>query len=223
MILAVAGTLFLTGVPLGPSRPTTSSLPAATPSNPAAVQPAGSFGIQAAFHRVSGEKIIERLEPDDVVRVNDQLSLTVTLTAPAFIYVVNEDEAGASYLLFPLPGQGFGNPLPPHRELRLPGAYNWEVSSPGGKEHFLVFASADRLDAFEEVFRNLPPAGANAARRSEALPKAVQQKFRGVGGLTPQQAQGSGLRHMFTTPLQDDEAVTGLWVRQLTLINGSSR
>lgn len=216
VILAIAGTLFLTGRPLAPSGP-------ATPANPAPAQPTGSFGIQAAFHRVSGEKILERLNPDDVVRVNDELSLTVSLTAPAFIYVVNEDEAGASYLLFPLPGQGFGNPLPPHRELRLPGAYNWQVSSPGGKEHFLVFASANRLDAFEEVFRNLPAARATAVRRSEALPKVVQEQFRGVGGLTPQQAEGSALRHMFTTPLQDDDAVTGLWVRQLTLINGSRR
>ena len=224
VILAVGVTLFLTGIPGGPSEPaTSSSTPVASSPDPATARPSGLFGIQAAFHRVAGQKVLERLKPDDVVRVDDELSLTVTLTAPAFIYVVNEDEAGESYLLFPLPGQGLVNPLPAHRDLRLPGAYNWQVSTAGGKEHFLVFASADRLDAFEEVFRNLPAARANAVKRSEKLPKELQQQFRGVGGLTPQQPQGSGLRHMFTTPLQDDDAVTGLWVRQLTLINGSSR
>lgn len=221
VILAVAGTLFLTGIPGGPSEPATpSSPPVASSPDPATARPSGSFGIQAAFHRVSGQKVLERLKPDDVVRVDDELSLTVTLTAPAFIYVVNEDEAGASYLLFPLPGQGLGNPLPPRHEQRLPGAYNWRVSSPGGKEHFLVFASADRLDAFEEVFRNLPPASATVVRHSAPLPLSV---VRGVGGLTAQQAPGSALRHLFTAPLQDDEAVSGLWVRQLTLINGGSR
>jgi hypothetical protein len=178
---------------------------------------AGAFGIDAAFFRVSGPKVLERLAENSAIRVADQLNLTVRTTAPAYVYVVNEDEAGASYLLFPLPGQRVTNPLPGNTAVTLPGEYNWQVSSAGGREHFLVFASAQRLDAFEDVFRQLPAARAGAY--SEELPPPVTARLRGVGGLAPREPEGSALRTLFTTPLTGPETVNGMWVRQLTLVN----
>jgi hypothetical protein len=117
-----------------------------------------------------------------------------------------------------LPGQRVGNPLPANSEVQLPGDYNWLVSSSGGKEHFLVFASSDRLAAFEDVFRQMPAAQLDPGY-SEALPPLVTARLRGVGGLARREPEGSTLRHVFTTPLKGPETVSGLWVRQLTLVN----
>jgi hypothetical protein len=117
----------------------------------------------------------------------------------------------------------------------------------GGKEHFLVFASRERLSAFEEVFRLLPPAREGGPVR---LPRDTLEQFRGVGGpppSTPEKLRGVGglaknavgglakteagqppltarLYTLFTQPLSGRETVDGLWVRQLTLDNvGATR
>ena len=43
----------------------------------------------------------------------DALSLQVQTSVPMYFYVVNEDERGNSFLLFPLPGQALQNPFRP--------------------------------------------------------------------------------------------------------------
>ena len=72
---------------------------------------------------------------------DESLSLQVELSAPAYVYVINEDESGESYLLFPLPGLALSNPLPAGQRHRLPGMWNgesisWQVTTAGQQEHF---------------------------------------------------------------------------------------
>src|SRR5439155_22245001 len=141
-------------------------------------------------------------------------------------YVVNEDDKGETYLLFPLPGQAL-NPLPARTTNRIPGAsggqeFNWQVTSAGGREHFLIFASPERLTAFEQMFANLPHPEREKVVRQERLPEEAVSRLRGVGGLTAASARSSSMQlaQIFGVPLgESEETVRGLWVRQLTLDN----
>jgi Domain of unknown function (DUF4384) len=181
-----------------------------------------SYDIEAAFYRVrSGDE--ERLTSTSRLRVDDELRLSVQTTVPAYIYVVNEDEKGNAFLLFPLPDGGQLHPLPANRPVRLPPGDNWLVNSVGDREHFLIFASTDPLTAFDEVFKKLP-APQRGQRKPPAvkLPSATIDTFRGVGGLAPTQPRrdiGARFRDLFTTPLEGRETTQGMWVRQLTIAN----
>ena len=54
-------------------------------------------------------------------RRGDRLSLQVTSSVPTYVYVVNEDDHGESFLLFPLPGLHAVNPLPADSRHEIPG------------------------------------------------------------------------------------------------------
>ncbi len=119
----------------GTSRaPGTTAGTAAVASRPAETDVplrADSYAIEAAFYRMNGAAGRELLGAGQSVKVNDELSLSVSTSAPTYLYVVNEDEHDEAYLLFPLPGQTLTNPLPANQEVRVPAGYNWQVSSAG--------------------------------------------------------------------------------------------
>ncbi len=185
------------------------------------------YVIEAVFYRTGSGGRAEPLTTGQSVRVNDELSLRVTVSASTYLYVVNEDERDEAYLLFPLPGQSLTNPLPADREVRVPADYNWQVTSAGGREHFLVFASRVRLGAFEEVFKRLPPPVVGGRPRSQRLLPETFNNLRGVGGLAPNMPSPppstARFHTLFTEPLGGKETAEGLWVRQLTLDNAGDK
>ncbi len=216
--------------------------PAATPGAPmaagvaataagapsaAADQSADSYRIEAAFYRVqSGQDV--RLAPGALVAPGDRISLQVTSSVPTYVYVVNEDDHGASFLLFPLPGLRAANPLPAGARHEIPGVVRgtrmfWQVLTAGGREHFLVFASPQPLSpAFQRVFDALPRPSADAPVLAQPMSGDLVSALRGVGGLTtaPAPVAGPGLRAEFGAPLPGgEETARGVWVRQLTLEN----
>src|SRR4030095_11205131 len=79
----------------------------------------GSYSIDAGLYRVSdaGES---KLQPGDRVAPGDRLALQIEVSQPAHVYIVNEDDSGESYLLFPLPNQNVTNPIPAGHPVRLP-------------------------------------------------------------------------------------------------------
>jgi serine/threonine-protein kinase len=180
------------------------------------------YDIEAAFYRAgrSGE---ERLVSDARVAPGDELFLKLQASVPLHVYVVDEDEKGAAFLLFPLRGERLTNPLPAGQAVVVPGASRWQVTSAGEREHFIVFASPEPLDSLEEAFARLPAPRAGAPVGAAALPSATVQRLRGVGGLAPApetQSSDAGLSRLFTLPLGDTpERARGLWVRQLTVAN----
>ncbi len=113
------------------------------------------YDIEAAFFRASkgGE---EQLQPDGRVAPGDELFLKMQSSVPLHVYVVDEDDKGAAFLLFPLRGDRLTNPLPAGQSVIVPGATRWQVTSQGEREHFLVFASPEPLDSLEEAFARLP-------------------------------------------------------------------
>jgi eukaryotic-like serine/threonine-protein kinase len=198
-----------------------------TSPQPSSASLAGSYTIDAGLYRVQGVGE-QRLQPGATVRPGDRLALEVRVSTPTHIYVVNEDDRGESYLLFPLPGQKVTNPLPAVQPNRLPGERDgqqvyWQVTSAGGREHFLIFASPEPVIAFEKMFATLPRPELNAPVVSAKLSRDAVGLLRGVGGLAPASARptdGLRLTDQFTTPLgESEETARGIWVRQITLAN----
>jgi serine/threonine protein kinase len=168
-----------------------------------------------------------RLKAGDRVAPGDQLFMKLNVSAPTYLYVVNEDDRGDSFLLFPLPGQAVENPIRSDTPVRIPGTgddeINWVLTSVGEREHFIVFASPERMQAFEEVFAKLPRPEIGKPILSAPIPKGTLSKLRAVGGLTAPPPQTSlSFSTMFTAPLiERAETAHGMWVRQLTLLNPS--
>jgi serine/threonine protein kinase len=209
------------------SAPTTSTPGAA--SAVAAGSPAtaaeSAYQIDTALYRVRG-KSEQRLRPGVAVAPGDGLFVKLRVSIPAYVYIVNEDDQGVSYLLFPLPGQAITNPLPAGVSNRIPGTrgaeVDWQVDSAGGREHFLIFASPERQPVFEQMFANLPRPEPGRRARPHRLGSESLSRLRGVGGLTAAEPKGNALRlaQVFSTPLgETEETARGLWIRQLTVDN----
>jgi hypothetical protein len=206
--------------------------PAEPPAVSAAIAPAAAapaagaatYNIDAGFYRVAGNGEI-RLRPGDRVAPGDRLTLQIQVSKPAHVYIVNEDDNGESYLLFPLPNQKIVNPIPAGRSVRLPAGGEkpmyWTVTSVGGREHFLIFATPEPLPAFERMFASLPHAQLDAPVLAAPLPADTGVVLRGVGGLSASpHSSGTRLTEQYTTPLPAAaESASGLWVRQITLEN----
>lgn len=214
---------FLPGGPRG-------AVAGADVARPAAAAPPGSYQIDTALYReTAGPKL--RLRPGARVSPGDQLFVEVRASVPTYVYIVNEDERGESYLLFPLPGQNVSNPLPASKATRLPGArrgeeMTWTVDKAGGREHFLIFASPERMPAFERMFASLRQPEESKPIQAAPLGREAMGALRSVGGLAPAPVPppfGAGpLTLQFSTPLgEGEETAHGLWVRQLTLENPS--
>jgi hypothetical protein len=199
----------------------------APPSSAAPASLGAPYDVDAAFYRVNrdGE---ERLTTGSRIAPGDELFLRFQATVPVNLYVVNEDEEGSSFLEFPLPRQHDANPIQAGQQVTLPGTTaHWQVTKAGGREHFLVFASPDRLEPLEQAFAGLPSPQENAPVVNQRLPPASIERAVGglmaVGGVTmgaPKKNVGARLSGLFTKPLTNArEQVRGLWVRQLTLEN----
>jgi serine/threonine protein kinase len=212
--------------PSPPTRAATSAgARAATPSS-APVDP-DQYQIGASFHRVSGTGT-DALAPGAHVAPGDRLFLEVTATKAVHVYIVNQDDRGESYLLFPLPGQALANPLSAGTLHRLPGRgaadeRYWQVTSAGGREHFLLVASPEPLGALETVFARLPrPEPGRPVAAAAPLSNEVMGQLRGIGGLTSRpsaQEPASDLLRSAVTLGSGLESVKGPWMRQFTLEN----
>lgn len=185
------------------------------------------YRIDAALYRHEGRAEV-RLAPGARVSVGDELSLRVSASVPVHAYVMNEDDRGASYLLFPLPGQQLSNPLTAGVRHELPGVVNgqtvrWTVNTVGGREHFLVVVSPEAPSpAFERLFASLPRPMLGAPMIAHPLSADEALALRGVGGLVkaPAATPGQRLSDAFGEPLPASEETTrGVWVRRLTLEN----
>jgi hypothetical protein len=187
----------------------------------------GSYAIEAKFRVVrAGSTAV--LRAGDRIQPGDRLYLTVDASVPVYLYVVNQDEKEESYLLFPLPAQVPANPLPAGRVNRVPGVRHdeqvyWQVTSAGGREHFFVFASPQRVPQFEDRIAALPAPQLDKPVVSAVLPKEALAVLRGVGGLTkadPTSKDANWRGSLITPPLLESvETTRGLWAREIVFDN----
>jgi hypothetical protein len=185
--------------------------------------PPGTYDVDASMYREDGGSSV-RLAPGARLAVGDELSLRLHTSVPAYVYVVNEDEKGKSYLLFPVPGITEANPLPAG-EHRLPrtgrdARFSWRVTTRGAREHLFIFVSPQYSDALEGMFKRLAPPTLGDGP-GIPLPVAAVEQLRGIGGISSMPSSGDPLRirdvPAYSTPLPSArEAAQGLWVRQIT-------
>jgi serine/threonine-protein kinase len=199
------------------------------PAAPLSSRAAARYTVGGAFFRYSnGQRV--RVGSGDRVSPGDALGFQVEASIPVFVYVVNEDDHGEAYLLFPLPGQEAVNPLSGGTAHELPGSrdgqnVHWQVTSAGGREHFIVFVSPSHMSVFDELTALAHPA---VGRRiaEPRLPESTVRRLRGVGGLTSQpSSRTSSFQYLFegADPLgTGTDSAHGLWVRRLTLNNPGS-
>jgi len=203
----------------------------APPPVPADLAP--SYTIETTIYReVDGQKV--RLRAGSKVEPGDNLFAELHASVPTYVYIVNEDEHGDSYMLFPLPGQSLSNPLPAGQTHRLPGKQkegtlkdqelSWVITTAGGQEHFTIFASPTQLDVLEHAFKGLPRPEIGKPILSARLPPETVGALRSVGGLAPAASNPPGAGPLKETKgalaLGDTaETARGPWIRQLTLNN----
>jgi hypothetical protein len=145
-----------------------------------------------------------------------------------FVYVINRDEAGQSYLLFPLEGYLPKNPIPLSQVNHLPGSRNgqlhyWEVSSAGGREHFFVYVTPQRLVEFEQLLATLPRAELGRSVNSVPLSTSAIGLLRGVGGIrsadgTSPSSIGTELADLALLS-ETNETTSGVWARKVIFEN----
>jgi hypothetical protein len=224
LVVLVAGALMFTKtrwlpVPAPGSAPMASQAPNPLPSADT------GYTVEGAFYKYSdGQRV--RLGPGDRVAPGDGLGFQIKASIPVFVYVVNEDDHGEAYLLFPLPGQESLNPLSGGVAHELPGIrdardVHWQVTSVGGREHFVIYASPERMGVIDEQLRSLPAPVAGRTVTATRLPESALTRLRGLGGLTAP-AGPSKAHYLFegAGPLgANADTAHGLWVRQLTLEN----
>jgi serine/threonine-protein kinase len=194
----------------------------------AAIEPqaaAASYTVEAALFRMPRGGRREQLEPGAQLALGDRLSLEIQGSTPLHVYVINEDDAGHAFALFPLPGLEAGNPLPPNVRHVLPGSrdgkeLSWTVDSAGGREHLMILASPTRLVEFEAEMAGLARPGQAAVE----VPEAAKVRLRGIGTLEEAPApEGTGpATRLFELGQQlavGSERVQGVWMRRIDLEN----
>lgn len=204
------------------NQPAVASAPGKTPG------PAGAtYDVSASFYASRNGKDV-RLTQGSRVRPDDKLFAIINASQPVFVYIINRDEAGQSFLLFPLPGFSPGNPIPTGQMTRFPGTRNgrqiyWNVTSAGGQEHFFLYVTPDRLVEFERLLAALPRAELGRNVSNVALSTPAIGVLRGVGGLSaetssPTSSTGAELADL--QPLSDqNESAAGVWARRVSFQN----
>ena len=207
---------------VAPNRPAVESGPGNTPGPVNA-----SYDVSVSFYASRNGKDV-RLTQGSRVRPGDKLFALVNASQPVFVYIINRDEAGQSFLLFPLPGFSPGNPIPTSQMTRFPGTRNgqqhyWEVSSAGGQEHFFLYVTPERLVEFERLLTALPRAELGRNVSSMALSTPAIGVLRGVGGLSAEAsspAPSIGAELADLQPLSDqNESAAGVWARRVSFQN----
>jgi hypothetical protein len=142
----------------------------------------------ATLHRVrAGQTAM--LTPGDRVAPGDGLFLEIRCPESAHAYVLNEDDQGSVYVLFPVEGVEPKNPLPPGRVHRLPGSRSgksvqWQVTSVGGSETVIVLVARAPLSSLEREIAGFPPAQLDAPVSYHPVSSQGLATLRGIGGMT---------------------------------------
>ncbi len=205
---------------------------AAAPASvvPPVAAPTGTYAVEASFLR-RDDGGATRLVTGDRVSPGDRLSLEVRATRPAWVYVLNEDEGGERYLLYPQPQLDARNPLLAESTFVLPGTVGgkenaWRVSSAGGREYFLVVVSPEPVPEIEADLGRLPAPRRTGQLGYARIGDATMYRLRGVGeiGALPENqarpaAPSSRAFDRFRALAGRETEVRGLWVRQIVLEN----
>jgi eukaryotic-like serine/threonine-protein kinase len=207
--------------PFAPRKSATPSTAVAGASEPSV------YSIEATLLR-HGPDGPRPLATGDRVQPGDRLSLDVHSSQPVWVYVLDGDERGQTYLLFPQPLFDRGNPIAPDSVVRLPGNMGgresaWTVTSRGGREHVLIVASPHPVPELESALASLPAPRPDRPVDYARIESGQLERLRGVGGVSPlpadPRAGPAPLFERIRALAGRESDVRGTWVRQVTLEN----
>lgn len=166
------------------------------------------------------------LQTGDSVQLGDRLYLEIQSDEPMHVYVLDEDEAGELYVLFPVDGLDQANPLPPGKH-RLPGTLDgvdqdWEVTSVGGRETILIVSSREPLPPIERELALLPAAQPGTMLAYAELDPAALERLRGIGGMKPSLSTDvppTGRLAELADDFRSAARAQDLWLQEVRLTN----
>jgi hypothetical protein len=175
----------------------------------------------AHLYREGADAHAELLLPGAKIAPGENLFLEILGSDSMYVYVLNEDEEGRAYALFPGPSFDLVGPLAPRVTHRLPGTHDgksvsWQVSSAGGRETITVIASRHPQPLIEQDIASIPRASLDTPVAYGAVSQGTLQHLRGIGGLTP--VPGSVTKVMDGIPESALES-GDLWTWQIDLLN----
>jgi Protein kinase domain/Domain of unknown function (DUF4384) len=191
------------------------------------------FEVDAALLRY-GDHSVEELYSGATLSLEQDLGLRFRATEEVYLYVINQDAAGESFVLFPLRGGELQNPLPGGASYELPGRVDgedvaWTVTSSGGQEQILMVASQVPLPTLEA--RLAAVAQARGSSPYTPIDAPVLEGLRGIGGLSSRlsadsAAPGENILDEFEELARASarfmQSKQGVWVRRIVLQNGGS-
>lgn len=162
----------------------------------------------------------ERLGPGGRVQPGDQLFLEVRGSRDAWVYVIDEDELGNTYVLYPLSGFDVTNPLRRGTTHRLPGRRDgqlrtWGVDTRGGSETLHIVASRKPLAGLETELRQFPQAGSPIA----VTPDVVRRGIGSIGTGSEKTGAETSLSEAIARLADDSATSRGLWTWSIRLEN----
>lgn len=198
----------------------TAAPPATPPSAPARTTQT-PLVAEATLWRIrdSGR---EPLEPGGTISPGDHLSLDWRGTERAWVYVLDEDQQGETFTLFPVAGSDLANPLPAGAQVRLPGRrdgapFDWVVTSAGGREDVLIVASRTPVAVLERQVSALPPADPGRGVSYAQLSDQALATLRGIGGMAPGRADEGPKSRLEALAASLASRNRDFWVRHLVL------
>jgi hypothetical protein len=188
----------------------------------------GPYTLDATFWKRTTDGGAVPLAAGDAIGVGDGVFLDLGLERSLHVYVVNQDDTGAAWLLFPLPGYELQNPVPEGSH-RLPGrwmgrSFLWEISSAGGNERFYLVTSPEPVAELEAELGRLPSPRMESPVLAAELGDEVMHRLRGVGRVAEDvSAVGgqapTGILGEARPLAPGPESVSGMTVRELVLAN----
>jgi len=167
----------------------------------------------------------ERLLSGSPIRPGDNLYLNILGTTTMYVYVLDSDEYGHAYYLYPGPAYDTKGALSAGVPHRLPGTrngetVNWRVTSPGGKETIVVVASKHPQPEFEQEIASIPAPRLDAPITYQEVSPQALQVVRGIGGLTTSTPKGPDVVTGAMQKLNTDSiAASDFWTWQISLQN----
>jgi hypothetical protein len=225
LVLTIGAGSYVAWRALRPGPTETSPAPGAAGASATAPLP-GSYTVRASLFRLGADGGRGRLESGDRLSLGDELTLEFEASRSVHVYVIDEDEMGNAFALFPLPDLDLRNPLPGGTTHTLPGSragksLSWVVDSPGGTEHLMVLASPERLLEFEAEMNALArPRGAMGVQ----IPDSAKLRLRSIGvlGERAEPTPGADAQRLFELAQRlagTSEVVQGPWLRRIDLEN----
>jgi len=161
----------------------------AGPTAPAQGESARPLVARAGLYRGTGEGASE-VADGSLLAVGDHLHLEIEPFDSVCVYVLDEDRSGRVVVMFPVANVDVANPIAGGAVRRLPGsvggrAFDWQVTSAGGTETFLIVASRRPLAAIEQQVAALEHATPGHEVAYAALSAQALHDLRGVAGMVP--------------------------------------